>query len=264
MGKKDKNIKKIKLVIIFFATLSLLFFLIVPLSKRVFFCISDKTLKFLRPDNIVLSLDNIYSDKLKNKITAFVLSYFKEHTIDKLNLLDFDFELKNKFNLIKKIEWDFSLPGSAKLKLIGKEPVCFLNKKYILTDHKDLFKTKYFKNFKIDISKDFYTSKRKISDNLFKFLNKIPDNIWRDYELSYKNKFNIKLIPKLNKIPVYKRLLSTRNNFCNENKLLKANMLFEHLYNNNKLFLSKKYLLDLRFDKKIILRRENEINRGMG
>lgn len=269
MEKKDRRINKIKLSTVLFLILFLLIFMVIPLSKKAFYYVTDMTLKILRPDNIVLSLNNIYSKDLRNKVTIFVSSYFKNHEIDKLNLLEFDSNIKNKFKFIKNVEWDFSLPGVAKLKLIGKKPVCFLNKKHILSDDNNLFAIEDFQDYKISFSKELFIKQRVVSDNIFAFLKKIPDKFWHGYKLDYIDKTKIKLIPQMKKVPVANIFLSnkellTKDTLYKKEKLDIANNIFETLYKNKKLFVSRKYILDLRFDNRILLRKENTINRGRG
>ena len=269
MEKKEKRIKRVKLAVILLLGLSLLFLLVVPLSKKAFYCVTDMTLKILRPDNIVLSLNNIYSQNLRDKVSLFVSSYFKDHEIDKLNLSEFDSNIKNTFKFIKNVEWDFSLPKVARLKLIGRQPVCFLNKKYILSDNNNLFALDDFQDYRISFSKELFIEQKIVSDNTFVFLKQVPDRFWNEYKLDYRNKTEIKLTPQVKTVPVINSFLSnkkqlTTGNFFDKEKLDRANDIFENLYKNKKLFVSRKYVLDLRFDNRILLRKENAVNRGRG
>ncbi len=267
MEKKDRKINRIKLSIILLLSLSLLIFMVVPLSKKAFYCVTDMTLKILRPDNIVLSLSNIYSKDLRNKVSIFVSSYFKDNEIDKLNLSKFDSNIKNKFKFIKNVEWDFSLPRVAKLKLVGKKPVCFFNKNQVLSDDNNLFAVNDFQDYKISFSKELFIKQKAVSDNVFSFLKKVPDRFWCGYKLDYIDKTEIKLIPQIKKVPVVNSFLSnkellTKGPLYRKEKLDIANDIFENLYKEKKLFISRKYVLDLRFDNRILLRKENTINRG--
>lgn len=267
MKKKEKRINRVKLAIIFLLGLSLLFFLVVPLSKKAFYSITDMTLKVFRPDNIVLSLSNIYSQDLRDKVSLFVSSYFNDHDIDKLNLSEFGSNIKNKFKFIKNVEWDFSLPRIAKLKLIGRKPVYFLNKKQVLSDDNNLFALDDFQDYKNSFSRELLINNKTVSNNVFEFLQNVPDRFWHEYKLDYKDKTEIRLMPQVKKIPVINSFLSnkkllTKGNLFYKKKLNIANDIFENLYRNKKLFVSRKYVLDLRFDNRILLRKENTINRG--
>lgn len=264
MEKKEKKIKRIKLLLILLFILSLLLILLIPFSKKAFIYITDKALKVLRPDNIVLSLSDIYSSELKIKVNDYVLSYFKEHSVDKLNLIDFDLEIKNNFKFIKNIEWDFSKPKIVKVNIKGKKPVCFFNKNHILSDDNDLFSINYFNDYLISFSRQFYIEQNKASDDVFAFLKLVPDFFWKKYDINYENKNSIKLFSKKNKIPIPNYFLSDQENILNDHKLNMAKKLYKKLYKNNKLFVSKKYILDLRFDNRILLRSDNKINVGRG
>jgi hypothetical protein len=264
MEKREKIKKRIKLLMILFLALIIFFFLLMPLSKKIFSYLTDKTLRVLRPDNIVLSLNDIYSQDLKEQASNYLISYFKSHKIDKLNLIDFENEIKKQFKFIKDVEWDFSCPNVARLRLLGKAPICILNQDTILSEDTNLFSIDNFKDYKMSFSKHFLTEQNKISLDLLDFLKKVPEDFWKNYRVDYKNHNLIKLLPNQKEIPISNFYLFNKKNILETSKLEIANSLFKDLYKQNKLFVSKKYFLDLRFENRIILRKENQINSGRG
>ncbi|MBU4269698.1 hypothetical protein L6269_02855 [Candidatus Dependentiae bacterium] len=253
MEENNNKKKKIGIVIFILSLLIILFFIIVPLSKKIFFSISDKTLKILRPDNIVLSFESIHSFELKENITYFITNYFQENKVDKIDLLDFSTQLKNKFDFIKNVEWNFSVPGNANLKIIGKQVVCWLNNQSVLAQDNSILDTKYFSEYTFTVTKELILEKD-LSNKAFSFLSELPEHIWCNYKLDYKDKNNILLFAKLNNNKLNYNFLLDRKTIFDNKKLFLANKIFNDLYDDKKINLRKKYVLDLRYENKILLR----------
>lgn len=254
--KKVKKKKIIKIILIFILFL-IIFFGIIPLIKKtitqLFFSTVNKSLEVLRPDNIELSFDSIYSDSLKTNVTKFVTNYFKENKIENINLDEFDSILKQEFSFIKLVEWDFSFPGIAKLKIMGKNPVCVLNEKFMWADENSVLNLDNFKDYKFTYTKEFLSSKN-LSLNIFNFLGKISPNIWENYKVNYEDKNNIFLMSKNKELFDNYLYLTNKKNILNETKLLYASKIFKELFINKKINKRKKYVLDLRYDKRILLK----------
>jgi len=255
---EEKNIKKRKigLLIIAIFLLITIIFGIIPVIKKVYFSVCDKTLSILRPDNIILDFEFVYSQDLRIEITDFITEFFQENKIDKIDLLDFGLKLKNKFDFIKDIEWNFLIPGQAKLKIIGKQPLCFLNNQTILAQESSKLPSKYFNEYKTTVTKDLILEKD-LSSKSFAFFNNVPVTVWENYTLDYRNKNNIFLMPKQ---VVFKQncdFLLDRKTISDAKKLFLANKIVEDLYENKKLSIRKKYILDLRYENKILLKNKS-------
>jgi hypothetical protein len=186
-------------------------------------------------------------------LTNFVTNYFKNNKIENINLDNFDSILKQEFNFIKLVEWDFSIPGVAKLKIMGKKPVCVLNEKFIWADENSVLNLNIFKDYKFTYTKEFLSSKS-LSLNIFNFLDKISPKIWEKYKVNYEDKNNIFLMSKQKELFDNYLYLTNKKNIFDETKLLYASKIFRELYENKKINKRKKYVLDLRYDKRILLK----------
>ncbi len=258
--KRTNIIKKIKIVAIFI----ILFFIvlaIIPMVKNLFFCTVNKSLELVRPDKIDLVFISVYSGASKLKITDFVKSFFKNKKIENIDLKEFCFFLKEEFNFIKTIEWNFSAPGFASLKIIGKEPRCLLNEKFICTGKDSVFNIDFFTDYRFSCTKEFL-SKNVLSNRIVNFMDKISLNVWDEYKVDYENKNNILLIKKDKKLFDNYEFITDKKNILNEEKLLNAKRIFKYLSENKKINSRKNYVLDLRYDKRILLKNKRNIRGG--
>lgn len=267
MKKINSKYKKIKTNITVTIFVLILIFMLIPVLKKTYIYFIDKKLYILRPDNISLSFYDFHSKKTKESVTNFVSVYFKGNKINDIGLDSFNRLIKKEFSFIKFIEWDFSFPGNVDIKVFGKRPLCYLNDTKIILFDGSVLDLNFYNDFKTTFSRQLLLkqivlnkSRKKISVENSLFLKKLPNNLWQNYVIDYHNKDNIFLIDIFNFIPRKRRFLVTKKTIFNEKILLRAAAEFQRLFESNKLFKDKKYILDLRFNNRILLRND----RGIG
>lgn len=264
INSKNKNIK-ISIIIVLFILIFI--FMLIPVSKKTYLYFADKSLSVLRPDNITLSFHDFYSNETKESVINFVSVYLKENKINEIDLVLFNKLIKKEFSFIKVVEWDFSSPENVVINVFGKKPLCYLNDTKIISADRSILDLNFYNDFKPTFSRQLSLkknalnpSRKKVSDAKNTFLKKLPDYLWKNYVIDYQNKYNIFLTNIFSDIPRKKRFLFTKKNIFDEKKLLCASEIFQNLFKLNKLFRDKKYILDLRFDNRILLRND----RGIG
>jgi hypothetical protein len=259
---KEKKIKFIRRTLLLLTAISLSLALIIPVSKKITSTVNKEITKVLTPEKLDFSFDNVYSTTVNASLTSFLKQHSKPEKLAEFEPKKFYSDLKKKFKIIKKVEWDFSNPKSAKLYIQGVKPLCKINNKFILGNKKRLFDPDVFPGIElknIELSSDFFN--KKISTALFDLINKTPEQIWQKYNLSFIKPYDIEMQlfqTNLKKQPV---LIVDMENFFNIEKIETTNKIVPKLAEeiDKKLGRQKIACLDLRFKNRIIYYKRSEI-----
>lgn len=241
--------------------------ILLVISLLAYFFISwlwfDKVKFFFRkvvvPKKIIWSVDEIYSENEKKLLEKFV-----QNSIDS-GMFNFDTsifykELKKNHKVVKGVEWNFSNPDFAQLKIYGITPKYLINNKFVLGNKKRLFDKDKFNNFdnnrfmKINIAQHFLGEK--LDFNLYDFLNKISkSDCWNKFEVSYFDSTKIEMLSK-DFLPEY-LVRVDKKNFDNTEKLGFVNSIYDDLVKeleqNPRKYRNKFFAFDLRFGDRIYL-----------
>jgi hypothetical protein len=192
--KKTKKIRLVRLVI-------LCILLVLAVSSITYFTISliEKVIpkKSTTTKKVVVIYTNFYSDELKNKIQKFVDSEFNAEKESSFNPAEFHERLKDNFKIVKKMTWNTSLPSKNVLTIEGVKPFILINDSFVLGNKRRLFDKSLFSLHnldelkKISIETSFFD--KKISIDLYQFMQKIPNSVWDRYNIRYEGKHKIVL-----------------------------------------------------------------------
>ncbi len=242
------------------------------------------------PEKIELDYDHIYSTELKNKLNDFIFNDLNLTNLD-LNLLDLKKDtklepekicesIKNEFDFVRDVVWDFSYPQVVKLKIIGTKPICKLNQKVVLVNNNRLFGFDYFQDIDSKLLRNFNCRIEILGDDIFNsdsfssvcsFVQNISENIWQNYEPYYFNFSSVilkKITPNVSLTSVaIKPFYLVTQNYClknNENSQVDDLVSFVNQTATRK----RNYLFDLRFSDRVyarpMLKKELEQLQNMG
>ena len=268
MKKITKKTKRIIAICILLSTaFSLVFFVVIPLSKKIFFISNKVALNVLSPEKIEFSIDFVYSDKLKENLVNFISDQTQKSKLLTFNPDNFYSVLKENFKIIKEIEWDFTQPNIAKLKVFGAKPFCKINGKFVLANKKRLFDLGFFENFELQNLKDIYVSSeffdQKITKQAYALLKNLSSNVWEKYDIDYLKPSNIVLHSNGKNTKVGSSFIVDDKNILNDQKIDWAEKIGENLESRmSRKFSTKEFLNDLRFKNKIFVRLSDIKNRG--
>jgi hypothetical protein len=268
--RKQKTVKIIKLSSVFGVVLPLLFFALIPISKKLFFVTNQGFLSALAPQKVELSVESIYSTKLKEQLIEFVAFKTGPQEILHFNIDNFYKELMSNFKIIKEAEWNFSEPTVGKLKLLGARPFCKINEKFVLCDNKNLFNLDDFKEFDLQCLNNVNMAQEFIEDKNFSainaFLERVPAFMWDLYDLDYQKDSNILLSSKKDLDGLKTNLIVEAYRFFDDKKISWADKIGRYLSQNtsSRFKKNKGYLFDLRFNNRICVRSISIQNRGRG
>ena len=167
---------------------------------------------------MTMSFDNFHSKSLVESLKVFVGENLKPGGFD-----DFSDKVCNDFKSVKSVEWDFSLPGDSSLKFTGLSPVWVINDEFILVDHdsrlllKSDFEDYDIKSLpSITISKEYCNNK--LAAFVYEFLQKVPHDLARRYNIEYKDRRRIFLNSSLNQTSLY-QILADQESIFDEEKI---------------------------------------------
>lgn len=214
--------------------------------------------------NIEITFENIYSKQLEDQIRSFIYNYTQQKNLLTFNQIKFYKELKKEFNIIKNFECKIK-SLELYLKIKGITPFCTVNKQLIFGNKKKLFAPEFFQDFDIknlpNININDNLLSNKLTQNLFNFINNIPEKQWHNFEINYLNSTKITLIPKNPNLKF--NLITHEKNLFDKKKLRQAKKIYQKLIEDEKLIKklnskkSAKLILDLRFKNRIITKFEN-------
>ncbi len=277
--KRRKNSKKRLPLLCSFLVLSCFLFFGI---KHIYY-INSSVVQTVHPKKILVDLDFIYSDTLRSNILSFVDSYVTTSFWSTFDPYAFNKKVSNQFKIIKKVVWDYANPDVAKITLKGAKPFCRINNQFILADNKQIFDTKYFETYDLEIIKNvslpanFFDNT--ISNNIYSFLEKVSPDSWLKYNLNYLKNSSITLSDKHNEVKGTKVLfLSDDDGFFNYKKWELSEKIKDDLLDRKNR--KKHYVVDLRFNNRVVMKPINKVtfnflqksifecgslkNRGMG
>ncbi|MFH1644476.1 MAG: hypothetical protein ABIA74_04855 [bacterium] len=217
--------------------------------------------KIVTPKTITWSVDEIYSEGEKKGLEKFVQENIESKAFESFDYANFYHRLKKDHKLVKKVEWDFSNPDYAQIKIYGIKPKYLINDKFILGNKKRLFDKVHFDNFSFDnITKINVANKflgEKLDLNVYQFLNDSSTcNCWDKFDVFYFDKSKISLIPKDYS---FEYLVNVdEDNFSNAEKFIFVNSIYNDLMQewilNQRKNKKNVFAFDLRFGDKIYVR----------
>jgi hypothetical protein len=257
--------------------------------------------KGFKIDIITFDIEHIYSADLAKNITSFISAKTGQESLLSFDQQAFRHDLKEKFTIITSIDWQYRVPNTLHLKIIGTQPLCLVNNVYILGTKRELFKREYFKDNKnLDVLENITipdairtpllarktrsigangnsvtnindlgnNKKNKISKSLFEFISKIPKNRWEQFFITYHKPNRIELSPK--KSLFLCKIITDEQSFFDDHKFESINKIVSDLYRKNmltqKILQTKKPLIyfDMRFDGRIVVKIYDTLRRGTG
>jgi len=234
--------------------------------------------KGFKIETITFDMEHIYSAELAKNITSFISAKTGQESLLSFDQQAFRHDLKEKFTIITSIDWQYRVPNTLHLKIIGTQPLCLVNNVYILGTKRELFKREYFKDNKnldvlenITINEKLLKNKKnkhKISKLLFEFISKIPKNRWDQFFITYHKSNRIELSPK--KSLFLCKIITDEQSFFDDHKFESINKIVSDLYRKNmltqKILQTKKPLIyfDMRFDGRIVVKIYDTLRRGTG
>ncbi len=255
----QKKNKLIKLALLLSTATLLIIFVIIPTTRKIFNTVNKGISLALTPEKIDFTLDQIYSEQIKSNLLKFLDKNSRAENLAHFDPEAFYSKLKKEFKIIKKVEWDFSNPKTAKLRIEGTKPFCKINNKFILGNKKRLFEFDQFADFhtaqlqNIEIAPEHI--KTKLNPELFIFLSRIFEQTWEQYDLTFLKNSNITLQLKQFNLKNKPQFILNTKSFSKPEKLFSANkilgILSEELSKN--LGRQKTALCDLRFKDRIIV-----------
>lgn len=250
--KNKKNFIKVVLAIILSAIFVVVILLFLHYLKFRFLNNLFSSLK--TPKKINLNLRNIYSDKIKQDLISFTATATTKYATDfDPNL--FYKSLKEQFKNIKKIKWIFE-KEKACLNIVGVAPFCLINDKFVLGNKRRLFSKKIFEKYNLNllnlVELDSSFLKEKLDDDVYFFLQKIPQDKFDNFKILYSSHNEINLIPRNLKSNYL--LKFDHNSFFEDTKFAATDFILKNFKNR---FKRKTKVLDLRFKGRIYARNVN-------
>jgi hypothetical protein len=253
--KKNKLIKR---ALLLSTTALLLILIIIPTTTKLFNTVNKSITLALTPEKIDFTLEHIYSEQIKTNLVKFLDKNSKAENLAHFDPESFYRKLKKEFKIIKTVEWDFSNPKTARLRIEGTKPFCKINNKFILGNKKRIFEFDQFSDFKLDQLQNIEVAqehlKTKIDPELFIFLSRIFEQTWEKYDLTFLKNSNITLQLKESNFKNNPQFVLNTKSFSNPEKLSSANKILGILNEelSKKLGRQKAALCDLRFKDRII------------
>ena len=272
---KEKSFKiRTRQAIVMIVGLVLLACILVSLIKKLSVTCNENIANCFKPEKITFDLEHIYSPELAHKLTSFIVGQTSR------SLLSFDqqkflSELKERFNIIKKIEWKYCIPKTLHLTIIGAKPFCKINNSFVLCNKKQLYDISLFKNFELDALENvvmntgiYRNKKNKLHKQVYTFLHSVPATRWEKFHITYHKPSYIELTPKESLCKC--SIITDEKTFFDDQKLNTINAIFTDLYKkkliSNKNLQSQRPLIafDMRFDERIVVKFLDKLKRGTG
>lgn len=270
----QENIKKkiIKRIVLVTLALGIVVPCVVVFLKKCTERSVDHINQFFTPKTVRLEIKNIYSSTITQQITSFLNKQTAEQS-----LLDFEPDtfyqaLKEKFPIVKEFEWEYEVPQTLHLTIVGTIPYCIVNNTFVLGNKHRLFSEEVFEDTDLEnlphITIDSCWISEKLDPMVYDFVHKIPTDYWTTYNIAYHAAHNIELIP--HKAICRCRIFTDEKSFFEKRKFDALSGLFQdlcdHGFITTKMLQSKKTPLafDFRIKNEIIVKFYESIRRGRG
>ncbi len=235
----------------------------ISLIKKILTSAQEQSTSTLIIENFEIEFENIYSLSLKNQIQDFIHILVSQESLLSFDQHKFYLALKHKFPIIKKFDSQIN-KHILKIKIIGMEPFCLINKEMVLGNKKQLFPKSLFDQFNIENLNNISVNNKFLSPNTYLFIKQIPNKYTQNYEINFIKPTEIYLTPKNPELKYI--FVTSQKTIFEEEKFIKAQELYQMLVHTKKARCKKNQmmLMDLRFKNRIITKLENSIREGRG
>jgi len=231
-----------------------------------------RTHKMFTAHQATCTINNIYNSELKGSISSFLSERTTRESLLSLKPQHLFDELKEKFGIIKTIDWKFLATQTLDITVIGHTPTYVVNDQWVLGEDNQLFERNDFQDFDLTSIPNISVNPKWVAQNLkprvAKFLHKIAPNKLQSFTLSYQQPWLIELAPQQSLCKC--RILADEKSFFRAEKFDAINHIFQDLCQHG--FITKKALsspkplltFDVRFKKQVIVRFSEPLRRGKG
>jgi hypothetical protein len=174
---------------------------LVLIVKRMTSYTSSNVNSFFTPHSVTCTMANIFSPDLKTAIQEALTVYVKQESILQFSPKACIAHLQEAFPVIKSITFSYTPPHAMHAAIEGTVPKFFINGKYILGNQPRLFAPEFFaevdcsKLLPVSINENLIKSNLKLSARINKFVQAIPEAMFKTYAISYNTPSSIELIP---------------------------------------------------------------------
>jgi hypothetical protein len=202
------------------------------------------------PRSISIVCSNIYSEPLQDDIKKFVSSTLVSRSYSDVDIPLIYKMLKFKFKVVKKMLWTWKSFDEAVLVVEGVKPAFFVNNKFVLGNKKRLLDSSMFSDLDMGLLKQLKLGDdlcaEKVSSDVYKVINEVPESYWRTYEVSYLGRHDIIFEPRDKKLIRY---ILDESVICDQDKIRRASYLAQETRR-------RLTVCDLRFRDRICVRTE--------
>jgi hypothetical protein len=249
--------------------------------------------RFFVPTHVSCVLHDISVMQLRSEILSYVSLALAKESLINVDQGTFFRRLKQKFPVVKEVEWNLSASHVLQVIVRGIKPYCTVNGHYILGDQPRLLLPTYFSdadkatlpNITIDpalikFAKNPAPGQRvrqgqsqeieaqELHQRLYKFIHKIPPHMWESFHITYRNPFAIELIP--HRLLCSCKIIADAQSFFDDHKWSVLNSIFADLAYQKlitkKMLQSKKpaFALDIRLKSRVIVKFFQPVLGGKG
>lgn len=228
-----------------------------------FACIAVGLGGYFVPTSVSIKYKHIYSDDVKKEIDVFVKNYISKANFLCLDLNLFYKNLKEKFKVVKSIDWNWDSLGHASVTIVGVRPLLRVNNKFVLGNKRRLFPYSLFSNATVDELSPFNVSCNKKSYEklplqVCEFVKNVPERCWSSYTISYSSQ-NYSFLKNRKSEACEKYVIVNDKTFQNPRKMKVACFVHDDFINNKQ---RKRVAYDLRFKNRVYAKVIR--NRAMG
>ncbi|MFH1831271.1 MAG: hypothetical protein ABH827_00570 [bacterium] len=260
--RKVRYKKQLAIAIMAIASIAILY----PQAKQTCYKATQYVYNVLSTPTFSIEYDRIFSQTLKQEISQFIITQINNSfSILPKTICN---NLAQKFKAIEHISWHTTAPRTILIAITGTQPAYVVNNSQIVAKNRKLFNFDIFKNYdtdslkRININKNLYTNELKTE--IYTFLNKIPDNFWSDYDITYNAPYNIEIqkkifLPEALAEHNYPHIITDEKNLLNGEKIKKLAFVqsdmqqerWEHARTKPK---DHRLVYDVRFENRVIVK----------
>lgn len=215
-----------------------------------------------RPQSVTVSYEKIYSASVQHQLRSHCDLLLSGSTFYQLDGNALYQELKKPVSLLSSCEYAVDREGNISLKLIGVDPTICLNGQYVVGEDQHLYDKSLFETYdfehvgSIEVAQHFLN--QTLDQSTYQFLQKVPNDRWKNYTIQYAGRHNITLKP-LNSEKKY-RVNADDQTFFNDRVFEYVDQLYEQLkvQSTTRRQRNRYWVFDIRFDKRIFVRPASE------
>jgi hypothetical protein len=173
----------------------------VLIVKRMTNYTSQNVSSFFTPQSVTCSMTHVFSPELKTAIQEALTSYVLRSSLLQFNPKDCMAYMQQAFPVIKSITFSYTPPHAMHAAITGTVPKFFVNEKYVLGDQSQLFAPELFSEvdcsqlLPITINEALIKQNFQLVKRTHKFIQTIPDTMFKTYAIAYNTPWNIELVP---------------------------------------------------------------------